>query len=201
MTTQTHRKTRRTRQNTVLCWSALLALPLLSEGLLRVLYDPSGHTFAQRQSEVYGWLGMAVLLLVLVARPLGLIRQRRLLGLAALVFSGLHTWLAYQAVFDSDWESILFLSLENQWAIWLGGLALLAMLPMAATSTDWAMRKLGKHWKTLHRLGPVLTVFALLHTLWIGVHFGLTSVKWTSVLLIFLSLLVFFKRLRKAKRP
>lgn len=186
---------------TVVCWALLLGLPLIAEGVLRALYTQTSHTFEQRQSEVYGWFAVACLLLVLVARPLKLIQQRRMLGVFAFLFSALHTWVAYRAVFDSDWESLEFLSKADQWATWCGVIALLGFVPLFLTSTNGAVRKMGKHWKTLHRLGPPLTLMAILHTLWMGVHFGLDSLTWTSILLILLTLVVYIWRYRKDRTP
>ncbi|MFC5597561.1 ferric reductase-like transmembrane domain-containing protein [Deinococcus cellulosilyticus] len=191
--------TTRTSARTVSCWALLLGLPLISEGVLRALYTQNSHTFEQRQSEVYGWFAVACLLLVLVARPLKLLRQRRMLGVSAFVFSAIHTWLAYQAVFDGDWESMAFLSKPDWWATWAGIVALIGFVPLTLTSTNTAMRLMGKHWKTLHRLGPPLTLMALAHTLWMGVHFGLDPLKWTSVLLILLTVVLFVWRTRKEK--
>ncbi|GGJ31815.1 ferric reductase-like transmembrane domain-containing protein [Deinococcus roseus] len=191
---------RRTATKTVISWALLLGIPLISEGILLCMYNPHSHTFAQRQSEVYGWFAVLSLVLVLLARPLKLMLQRRMLGVAAFVYSVIHTWLAYLAVFDRDWESVEFLSKPDQWAIYAGVVALLGFLPLTLTSTHFAMRQMGKHWKTLHRLGPPMTLLAIVHTVWVGVHFGVDPMKWTSILLALLTLLIFGWRTRKEKR-
>jgi len=51
--------------------------------------------------------------------------------------------------------------------IWLGFGALLAMLPLALTSFNTAIRWLGvKRWQTLHRLVYATAVLAVLHFFW-----------------------------------
>ena len=41
------------------------------------------------------------------------------------------------------------------------------MVPLAATSNDWMMRRLKKRWKTLHRLAYVIVVLGLVHLFWL----------------------------------
>ena len=52
--------------------------------------------------------------------------------------------------------------------IWTGWLAMLIFIPLAVTSTDGAVRRLGTRWKTLQRFVYVAAVATLLH--WIFVH-------------------------------
>lgn len=171
------------------------------EQALRVLTGHAAHLLEQRRMEGYGWLSVAALLLVLVARRVGLLRYRRALGLAAFGFALVHTWLAYGHVLDHDVENVLFLSRDDQAALWLGAAAIAGLLPLALTSTDTAVRRLGRHWRTLHRLTPVLTVLAVAHTVWIGVHFGVAPLAWTSVVLTVLTALTLLaRRLRRARR-
>lgn len=181
-------------------WLLLLGVPMLGECCLMVSYAPHSYTFRQRHSEFYGWISTLLLLLVLLARPLKLVGQRRVLGLFAFGFALLHSWLAFDAVMGLDWQKMVFLSLENQRAIWAGLISLLGFVPLAITSTPFAMARMGRHWKTLHRLNPLLTVLAVLHTVWIGVHFGITPLKWTSVVLVLLTLLILGFRGWKGKQ-
>ena len=51
--------------------------------------------------------------------------------------------------------------------ILVGGLGLLGLTALAATSSRWSMRRLGKRWKTLHRLIYVIVIVVLLHMLWV----------------------------------
>ena len=49
-----------------------------------------------------------------------------------------------------------------------GMMALALMLPLALTSTNAAMRLLGKRWRLLHRCVYLVSLFAVLHFLWLS---------------------------------
>ncbi len=182
-------------------WAVGLAVLLGADLVLRALYDPASHTFQQREAEVTGWLSLAALLLVLASKPLRLVSYRRALGLWAFGFALLHVVFSYAGVLDGDVLNLLFLSRGAQvgWAV--GALALLGLLPLALTSTNGAMRRLGARWKALHRLGPWMTALAALHTAWIGVHFGLTPLTWTSVTLLLLTAALLLGRASNWRKP
>ena len=155
---------------------------------LRALYMTEHHVLMQRRMEVYGWASMLALLLVLASKWLRLVPYRRILGLFGFGTAAAHTWLAFQHVLDSDLENLFFLTPANQAAVWIGVVSLAGLLPLALTSSDRAMRRLGRRWKALHRLGPPMTLLAAVHTAWIGVHFGLDPLAWTSVTLLLTTL-------------
>ena len=111
--------------------------------------------------------------LTLAATPLrrlsgwnGLLRHRRLLGLAAASYALLH--LLIYAVLDQGllWRQIGRDILERPF-ITVGMAALVLLLPLAATSFDAAIRWLGaRRWRALHRLVYLATALALLHFWW-----------------------------------
>jgi sulfoxide reductase heme-binding subunit YedZ len=169
-------------------------LPLNLELLLRVLPQAA---LAERREELYGFLSLLSLLLVLLTRWWPLLRPyRRALGLAAFVYGTYHGWLAVQHVLQGDPTNLLFLNQGTQASYWAGIVALLGLLPLAVTSFTPVQRRMGRWWKRLHRLGPWLTLLSALHTAWAGVHFGLMPLKWTSLALVILSLALFFFRAR-----
>ena len=45
-------------------------------------------------------------------------------------------------------------------------IALLLLLPLAATSTNGMMRRLGKRWKKLHRLVYLIAILGVWHFYW-----------------------------------
>ncbi len=181
-------------------WALGLAAPLGADLVLRALYDPASHTFQQREAEVTGWLSLAALLLVLASRPLRLVTYRRALGLAAFGYALLHVVFSYTGVLGADVQNLLFVSRSDQAGWALGLAALVGLLPLALTSTNAAMRRLGPRWKALHALGPWMTLLAALHTVWLGVHFGLNPLAWTSVALLLLTALALLGRRRKVER-
>jgi sulfoxide reductase heme-binding subunit YedZ len=95
-----------------------------------------------------------------------LVKFRRLLGLFAFFYATLHllTYVALYAGFDVN---MMLEDIEKRRFITVGVLAWLLLLPLAATSTNWAIRKLGgARWRWLHRLVYVAAVCGVIHYWW-----------------------------------
>ncbi len=86
---------------------------------------------------------------------------RRMLGVAAACYAGAH-FLLYCA--DEAWAPLHIVS-EIALRIYLtiGFVALVGLQALAITSTDGAIRRMGKSWNTLHRLIYAIAVLGLLH--------------------------------------
>jgi sulfoxide reductase heme-binding subunit YedZ len=103
-------------------------------------------------SRLFGW-----------QRP---IQIRRALGLYGFLYTVMHVW--NYAVWESglDWE-LIARDLEERQAMAVGLVALLALIPLAATSTRGWQRRLGKRWRSLHRLVYVAVPLSVWHYLWL----------------------------------
>jgi len=120
-----------------------------------------------------GQWALRFLLLTLAATPVrrltgwsALLRHRRLLGLTAASYALLH--LLVYAVLDQGllWSQIVADVLKRPF-ITAGMTAFALLLPLAATSFDGAIRRLGaRRWQALHRLVYLATGLALLHFWW-----------------------------------
>lgn len=120
---------------------------------------------------VTGLSTLVLLLITLSVTPLRkyahygeLIRLRRMLGLFAFFYVLLHALTYF--VFDQS------LSLQLIWSdtvehprIAVGFLAFLMLIPLALTSTDKSIRRLGKRWTRLHRLIYPATALGVIHYL------------------------------------
>ena len=94
-----------------------------------------------------------------------LIRVRRLCGLFTFFYGSLHA-LTY-VWFDQYFELMAIVSdVLKRPFITMGAAAFLLMLPLALTSTDGMIRRLGRQWGRLHRLVYVVAVAAILHYAW-----------------------------------
>lgn len=96
-----------------------------------------------------------------------LIRFRRMLGLYAFFYGSLHlmTYLWFDKFFD--WAGI-WKDVAIRPYITIGTLGLLAMAPLALTSTaGWIRRLGGKRWQALHRLTYVSMVAGVIHYYWL----------------------------------
>ena len=102
--------------------------------------------------EAFGWSGLA--------------RFRRLLGNFAFFYGVLH-FLCYAWLdMGLDWPAIVN-DIPKRPFVLVGTLALLLMLPLAATSFNRAIKAMGAaRWKRLHQLVYAIAVLGLLHFFW-----------------------------------
>jgi sulfoxide reductase heme-binding subunit YedZ len=138
----------------------------------------TGGLGANPISYVTNWLGdwtLRILLASLAMTPLRIVfglswplSLRRLLGLFAFTYAAMHfsIWLVLDHFFD--WRE-MGADIVKRPYITMGMMALTLMLPLAATSTVAAIRRLGaKNWERLHRLAYAIGVCAVLHYLWLA---------------------------------
>lgn len=120
-----------------------------------------------------GIWALRLLLVTLAVTPLRrltgraeLVRFRRLLGLWAFFYACAH--LATYLVLDLGgyWPQV-FEDIVERPFITVGFLAWLLLVPLAATSTRAAMRRLGRNWQRLHRAVYAVGVLAVLHFAWL----------------------------------
>jgi sulfoxide reductase heme-binding subunit YedZ len=149
-----------------------------------------------RLTEIYGFIAMAGLYLALFPSPLYAVfphcpgravytRARRALGISTFCFALVHTYMGLFALLGG-WAGLAFLSKRYFMDVVLSSIALVILLVLAATSTNWAQAKLGVGWRRLHRLVYVAAILTLLHVINVGSHF----MKPTSPVYIACTLLV-----------
>jgi methionine sulfoxide reductase heme-binding subunit len=119
-----------------------------------------------------GSWGLRLLLLTLCVRPAAVIlrqprlmRLRRMTGLFSFTYLTLHflTWL----VLDQSLNLHLVLAdIVKRPYITVGFAGLLLLVPLALTSTDRWMRRLGRRWHSLHRLIYVTALLGCIHFWW-----------------------------------
>ena len=149
---------------------ALLALPsfamingALSGGNLEALLHPSGEFSARFM--IIAMILTPLRMLFPASRVVRcLLRRRRYLGVAAFGYAALHT-LFY--VIDLGSMSALIQDI-TRFGIWTGWVAFVIFVPLALTSNNASLRRLGRSWKTLQRFVYVAAVATLLH--WIFIH-------------------------------
>lgn len=120
-----------------------------------------------------GLWALRLLLLTLCIRPAAvmlrqprLMRLRRMVGLWAFTYLVLHflTWLVLDRGLELDGVAA---DIVKRPFITVGFAALLLLIPLAVTSTDRWMRRLGQRWHTLHKLIYVAALLGSLHFLWL----------------------------------
>ena len=168
---------RRLLDNSFLLW-ILLAFP--SAGFLAVLLagttGPNGEPATHFLLHPTGEFSARFMIIAMMLTPLTMLfpgsrflgwmmRRRRYFGVAAFFYAAFHTllYLADMASFRAILADLPHLG------IWTGWLAFVIFIPLAVTSNDFYLRRLGpKRWKTLQRWVYVAAVATLLH--WIFVH-------------------------------
>jgi len=94
-----------------------------------------------------------------------LIRLRRQLGLWCFAYACIHAWLYVHFDVGYDWASA-WADVQEKPYIFAGLSALLMLVPLAITSTQSMIRRLGKHWIRLHMLIYLIAIAGLLHFWW-----------------------------------
>jgi methionine sulfoxide reductase heme-binding subunit len=116
-----------------------------------------------------------------------IIRVRRLIGLTAFWYACLHltTYVVFDQLFSLT--EILKDIRKHPWVL-VGFTGFLCLVPLAITSTNgWIRRLGGKNWNRLHRLVYVAAIAGVLHYLWLvkkDIHYPALYGAVLSVLLV-----------------
>ena len=100
-----------------------------------------------------------------LARQPQLLRLRRMLGLFAFFYAALHFTVYLVLDVDLDWHQVAADILKRPY-ITVGFSALLLLVPLAITSTNRMMRRLGRRWSALHRLIYLIAALGVWHFYW-----------------------------------
>lgn len=111
-------------------------------------------------------IGLAITPLRQLTGQAVLIRFRRMLGLYAFAYATLH-FAAYLGLDLRGYWLQIFEEIVKRPYITVGFAAWLLLLPLAITSTQGWMRRLGRQWGRLHKLIYAIGVFAVLHFWWL----------------------------------
>ena len=193
---------------------ALFALSLVPFLRLFVLgfQDKLGANPIEFITHSTGFWTLTFLCLTLAVTPLRrltgwqmLIRLRRMLGLFAFFYACAH-FVTY--VWFDQWFSLEEI-VKDVWKrpfITVGFTAFLLLLPLAITSTNRMMRKLGRRWTQLHRLVYLIVILGVVHFWWLKQDKNDLEEPWlfagiVAVLLVFRILYPFWQRAAKARKP
>jgi sulfoxide reductase heme-binding subunit YedZ len=135
--------------------------------------DALGANPAEFITRSLGDWCLRFLLITLAVTPLRrmtglnwLLRLRRMLGLFAFFYGVVHftSYVAFDHVFD---VVAILKDIVKRPFITVGFTALMLLVPLAATSTNAMVRRLGaQNWRALHRLVYAIGALAVLHFWW-----------------------------------
>ena len=131
------------------------------------------------------------------------VRLRRMAGLFTFFYAFMHfmTFLWFDHFFDvaAMWKDVL-----KRPFITVGFAAFVLLIPLAVTSTNAMIRRLGRNWALLHKAIYVIAPLAILHYWWMkaGKHNFEQPIVWGSVVGVLLLLRVWWSlsRTRAEKR-
>lgn len=150
--------------------------------------------------RAYGEFAIKLIVAGLIVTPLrnwtgvSLIKYRRAIGVSAffVVLAHFSVW----ALLDLQSLSAIWTEILRRPYITVGFLAFLLLIPLAVTSNNLSIRKMGPlAWKKLHWLIYPAAALAALHYFWIAKGFELEAILWCGAILGLLAL-----RIRAARR-
>jgi sulfoxide reductase heme-binding subunit YedZ len=125
------------------------------------------------------------------------VRLRRMIGLFTFFYAFMHflTFLWFDHNFDvaAMWKDVL-----KRPFITVGFACFVLLVPLAATSTNAMIKRLGRNWAKLHKLIYVIAPLAILHYWWMkaGKHNFEQPIVWGSVVAVLLLLRVWWSMSR-----
>jgi len=138
--------------------------------------------------RAYGELGLKLLVLGLLVTPLrkwtgvNLLKFRRAIGVTAFFVIVAHfvVWAVLDVqTLDRVWQDIL-----KRPYVTVGMTAFLMMVPLAATSNNLSVRKLGPlRWRKLHMLTYPAAILGAVHYLWLVKGFQISPIVYLFVIL------------------
>ncbi|WP_299500894.1 protein-methionine-sulfoxide reductase heme-binding subunit MsrQ [uncultured Roseobacter sp.] len=143
-----------------------------------------------------GEIALQLLIIGLTITPLrrllgiNLLKFRRALGLLAFTYVALHllVWL----VLDVGIPSQIWADIIKRPYITIGMAGFILLLPLAVTSNNWSVRKLGAGWRKLHRLSYLAVLLG-------GVHYIMLTKTWAAEPLLYMAAILGLLALRLPK--
>ena len=115
-----------------------------------------------------------------------LIRFRRAVGVLAFTYVALHllVWLVLDVqVLSRIWADIL-----KRPYISIGMIGFLLMVPLALTSNNWSVRRLGARWRQVHKLTYIVVLLGAVHFVMLRKGFQIEPLAYLAAILLLLAL-------------
>ena len=147
--------------------------------------------FVTRSTGTWTLTGLMITLAVTPLRRLtghnALIRYRRMLGVFTFFYASLHftTYIWLDQFFSIPG---ILKDIYKRPFITVGFAAFVLLIPLAVTSTNAMMRRLGKRWQQLHRLVYLIGGLGVLHYVWLVKKDLTQPIIYGTVLLILLTM-------------
>ena len=176
-------------------WVLYLILPI--PGLLAIaagLTDNLGPEPINELEEELGEFALKLLILGLAVSPLlhltriNLVRFRRAIGVMAFAYVTAHFLVWF--LLDLQGLNQIWTEIAKRPYVTVGFAGFVAMIPLALTSNDRSVRRLGRFWRILHRLTYLVAILAGLPFIMLSKGFYVEALAHMVVILAFLALRV-----------
>lgn len=140
----------------------------------------------------YGELALQLLVAGLAVTPLrkllglNLMPLRRAIGVLAFCYVLAH--LLVWAVLDVQSLSAIWADIFKRPYVTIGMAGFALLLPLAVTSNNWAVRRLGgMRWRSLHKLAYPAAVLGAVHYIWLAKGFQIEPLVYLAIILALLA--------------
>ena len=166
----------------------------------QLIYNKLGPEPVDRIINHFGEWTLIFILLTLSMTPLKIITNslewikfRRMLGLFAFFYASIHMLIYVGLDYRFDFEPLIDDVFKKKF-IFIGFSAWLLLIPLAITSSDRMVRILKKSWKKLHSLIYVVSIFGVLHFIWLSKTIFFKPLIFLIILIILLLFRINFKK-------
>jgi len=170
-------------------------------------HDTLGANPIEAVTRGMGTWTLNFLLITLAVTPLrkltgwhAALRLRRMLGLFTFFYAVLHltSYLWFDQFFD--WGEIARDILDRPF-ITVGMAAFVLLIPLAATSSNFAIRKLGgRRWQALHRTVYAIGILAVLHYSWLVKADQSQPLLYGGILVVLLGLRAWWREVERREQ-
>ena len=143
--------------------------------------------------HAYGEMALKLIVVGLAVTPMrqvlgvNLLKFRRAIGVSAFVFVAAH--LLVWALLDVQQLGEVLSDIAKRPYVTIGMAGFLAMLPLAVTSNNLSLRKMGgAAWRKLHKLTYAAALLGVIHYIWLAKGFQLEPVVYLLIILGLLAL-------------
>ncbi|MBU3577003.1 sulfite oxidase heme-binding subunit YedZ [Polynucleobacter sp. UK-Kesae-W10] len=134
--------------------------------------DDLGANPIEFMTRSTGTWALVLLCITLAMTPMRLltgsavwVKLRRMLGLFCFFYAVLHFSIWFYLDQGLDVQAMVHDVLKRPF-ITMGFLSLVLLIPLALTSNQWSVRKLGRRWSILHKLVYVIAATVIIHYWW-----------------------------------
>ena len=169
--------------------------------IYQLIYNKLGPEPVDRIINHFGEWTLIFVLLTLSMTPLRKITNslewikfRRMLGLFTFFYASIHM-LSYVGLdYRFDFEPLINDVLKKKF-IFIGFSAWLLLIPLAITSSDKMVKILKNNWKKIHRLVYIISIFGVLHFIWLSKTIFFKPLIFLIILIILLLFRLNFRKL------